>query len=123
VLASTAPLIYTLAAILVVTAIVLVGVGAWLIRTTRSDHAALGPLEAMGERGYRHGDDAHRTALIDRARPAGAEPLAATAIVAAGAVAGAPPDGPLPAPSVVDSPAVPAPAEPTTQDLRPDPGE
>ena len=82
VLASTAPTIVLLAAVLVVVGIALVVVGVRLLRRTRSDPAALGPLEEMGERGWRSADEVHRGELLDRARPAGAEPIAVAAVVA-----------------------------------------
>ena len=75
VLASTAPLIYGLAAGLVLLAIVLSILGVRLMRTTKRDHVALGPLEAMDGRGYRSGDDSGRTAALAAARPVGAKPL------------------------------------------------
>ena len=80
VLASTAPTIVLLAAVLVVVGIALVVVGVRLLRRTRSDPAALGPLEEMGERGWRSADEVHRGELLDRARPAGAEPIAVAAV-------------------------------------------
>ena len=82
VLASTAPTIVLLAAVLVVFGIVLLVVGVRLLRRTRSDPAALGPLEEMGERGWQSADEVHRGELLDRARPAGAEPIAVAAVVA-----------------------------------------
>ena len=89
VLASTAPTIVLLAAVLVVFGIALLVVGVRLLRRTRSDPAALGPLEEMGERGWQSADEVHRGELLDRARPAGAEPIAVAAVAASEAEAAA----------------------------------
>jgi len=105
VLSSTAPLVYGLAAVLVLAALVLTAIGVRLVRTTRDDHVALGPLEAMGARGFLRADVTARQAVLDEARPTGAEPLAAegSAVVAvAVAVDPGEPDAiaPEPAPEV-----------------------
>ncbi len=74
--ASTAPTIVILAAVLAVLGIALVFVGFGLLRRTRRDPAALGPLEEMGERTWWDADAARRAELLERARPEGAEPVA-----------------------------------------------
>jgi hypothetical protein len=89
--ASTAPLVYSLAAILVATAVVLTVIGVRQLRTSRRDPSALGPLEVMDDRRFRKGDDAQRAALLDNARPTGADPLPADSGTAPNAAPLAPP--------------------------------
>lgn len=83
VLASTARVVGLLAASLVLIGIVLAVVGVRLVKDTRADHAALGPLEVLGDRSWYRHDRARRTHDLDKARPAGAEPVAAAAAVPA----------------------------------------
>jgi hypothetical protein len=67
---------FLLAAALVALGIAMICVAVWLVRATRTDTPALGPLEVMGDRSFhRHGDDARQRALT-AARPPGAEPPA-----------------------------------------------
>lgn len=53
-------------------AVVMILVAVWLVRTTRRDPAALGPLEVMADRTWRKADPDGRTQLLSSARPAGA---------------------------------------------------
>lgn len=74
VLASTAPLVYGTAAVLVVLGMFLASIGVHVVRTSRTDPIALGPLEVMGERSWWRSDPAHRNAKLAHARPDGAAP-------------------------------------------------
>lgn len=71
-LASTGLTVLLLVAALVVLGVVMVWLAVWLTRSTRTDAPALGPLEAMGTRRFRRGDEAARTARLADARPDGA---------------------------------------------------
>ncbi|CAN5616357.1 hypothetical protein BH24ACT5_BH24ACT5_14490 [soil metagenome] len=71
---STAPLVYGLAAALVVLGVFLASIGVHLVRTSRTDPAALGPLEVMGERSWWRSDPSGRNARLERARPDAAVP-------------------------------------------------
>jgi hypothetical protein len=70
--ASTGTTVAVLVGALVVLGLAMVGVAAWLIRSTRADPPALGPLEVMGERRWRRGDADRRRTNLDTARPQGA---------------------------------------------------
>jgi hypothetical protein len=63
-----------LAAALVLIGIVLFIVAIRLVRATRSDHAALGPLEVLGDRAWHRHDPERRAYDLDKARPIGAGP-------------------------------------------------
>jgi len=69
---STATTILVLVASLLVLAALMTGVAVWLIRSTRRDTPALGPLEVMGDRSWRRGDADRRAELLAGARPEGA---------------------------------------------------
>jgi hypothetical protein len=73
---STGSTTIVLASVLVVVGIVMICVAVWLVRTTRSDTRALGPLEVMGDRSFRRRDDGGRTRMLTSARPDGAHPPA-----------------------------------------------
>jgi hypothetical protein len=75
--ASTGTTVTVLVAALVVLGVAMIGVAVWLIRATRSDPPALGPLEVMGARRWRRGDADRRQTKLDTARPPGAAPPAA----------------------------------------------
>jgi hypothetical protein len=74
--ASTGTTVTVLVAALVLVGVAMIGVAVWLVRATRSDPPALGPLEVMGARRWRRGDAERRQTKLDTARPAGAPPLA-----------------------------------------------
>jgi hypothetical protein len=74
--ASTGTTVTVLVAALVVLGIAMIGVAVWLVRATRSDPSALGPLEVMGARRWRRGNADRRQTKLDTARPAGAPPPA-----------------------------------------------
>jgi hypothetical protein len=74
--ASTGTTVTVLVAALVLVGVAMIGVAVWLVRATRSDPPALGPLEVMGARRWRRGDADRRQTKLDTARPAGAPPLA-----------------------------------------------
>jgi hypothetical protein len=71
-LASTGTTVLVLVIVLVGLGVAMVWLAVWLTRSTRTDVPALGPLEAMGTRGFRRGDEAGRTARLSDARPDGA---------------------------------------------------
>jgi hypothetical protein len=75
---STTSTTIVLVTVLVVAGSVMVGTTIWLVRATRRDTPALGPLEVMGERRWRRADGDHRTTALTEARPAGAPPPAPT---------------------------------------------
>jgi hypothetical protein len=76
VIASTGTTVAVLVAVLVLLGLAMIVVALWLVRSTRTDPAALGPLEVMGERRWRKGDPDVRKANLDTARPQGAPPPA-----------------------------------------------
>jgi hypothetical protein len=74
--ASTGTTVAILVAVLVLLGLGMIVLALWLVRSTRSDPQALGPLEVMGDRRWRKGDADRRQANLDTARPAGAWPPA-----------------------------------------------
>lgn len=76
VLASTGSTVLVLVAALVVLGIAMVVLAVWLIRSTRTDHPSLGPLETMGDRSFRRGREERREQKLASARSAGAPPPA-----------------------------------------------
>ena len=60
--------IVVLVSVLVVLGIALTIVGVRLVRATRTDPAALGPLEVMGERQWRRAGPAERSVVLASAR-------------------------------------------------------
>jgi hypothetical protein len=74
--ASTGTTVAMLVAVLVLLGLGMIVLALWLVRSTRSDPQALGPLEVMGDRRWRKGDADRRQANLDTARPAGAWPPA-----------------------------------------------
>jgi hypothetical protein len=63
-----------LVAILALLGLGMIALAVWLVRSTRTDPQALGPLEVMGDRRWRKGDSDRRKANLDTARPASAGP-------------------------------------------------
>jgi hypothetical protein len=82
--ASTGATVTILVSVLVLLGLGMIVLAAWLVRSTRSDPQALGPLEVMGERRWRKGDADRRKANLDTARPAGAWPPAPMVALEAG---------------------------------------
>jgi hypothetical protein len=76
VLSSTGTTVAVLVAVLVLLGLTMIAVALWLVRSTRTDSVALGPLEVMGARRWRKGDADVRQANLDSARPPGAPPPA-----------------------------------------------
>jgi hypothetical protein len=74
--ASTGSTVTVLVAALVVLGCAMIGVAVWLVRATRADPPALGPLEVMGARRWRRGNADRRQTKLETARPAGAQPPA-----------------------------------------------
>lgn len=74
VLASTARVVALLAGALTLVGILLMIVAIRLLRDTRTDPAALGPLEVIGDRSFRRADTDRRAEVLAKARPDGAEP-------------------------------------------------
>ncbi len=74
-IASTGTTVAVLVTLLAVIGLAMIAVAIWLVRSTRTDPVALAPLEVMGERRFRKGDDDRRQAHLDTARPPGAPPL------------------------------------------------
>lgn len=77
VIASTGTTVAVLVTLLALLGLAMIAVAIWLVRTTRTDPVALGPLEVMGERQWRKGDADHRRTVLDTARPVGAPTSAA----------------------------------------------
>jgi hypothetical protein len=75
-LGSTGTTTLVLAALLVALGVAMVVTTVWLVRATRTDSHALGPLEVMGDRRWHHADPDRRTRSLDAARPPGALPPA-----------------------------------------------
>ena len=73
-IASTASTTTVLAVLLVVIGFVMLGTTVWLVRSTRRDAPALGPLEVMGDRRFVKATPEGRDATLAAARPAGALP-------------------------------------------------
>jgi hypothetical protein len=73
---STGATVAMLVAVLVLLGLGMIAVAVWLVRSTRTDPRALGPLEVMGDRRWRKGDADRRRANLDTARPEGAPPPA-----------------------------------------------
>jgi hypothetical protein len=73
ILGSTGSTTFVLATVLVACGLAMIVACLWLLRATRTDTPALGPLEVMGDRRFaRRGEDA-RTSALTAARPEGAE--------------------------------------------------
>jgi hypothetical protein len=72
ILGSTGSTTVVLAALLVLLGLVMLGAAAWLVRATRTDSRALGPLEVMGDRRFARRDPEARAAALAGARPEGA---------------------------------------------------
>ena len=75
-LGSTGSTTIVLASLLVVIGIAMICTAVWLVRATRSDSRALGPLEVMGDRSWRRRDADARSRTLDAARPDDAPPPA-----------------------------------------------
>ena len=75
-LGSTGSTTIVLASLLVVVGIAMICIAVWLVRATRTDSRSLGPLEVMGDRGWRRRDADARSRTLDAARPDGAPPPA-----------------------------------------------
>jgi hypothetical protein len=73
---STGSTTLVLAALLVVLGIAMICTAVWLVRATRTDVPALGPLEVMGDRRFRRRDAEARQRALAAARPLGALPPA-----------------------------------------------
>ncbi|MFV0308656.1 MAG: hypothetical protein ACK5OX_13030 [Desertimonas sp.] len=69
---STGTVVFVIVALLLVLAATMVGLAVWLIRRTRRDAPALGPLEVMTGRAWRRGDEIRRDEILTSARPDGA---------------------------------------------------
>ena len=78
-MASTMVTVVVLVAVLVALGVALAVMGVHLVRATRTDPAALGPLEVMSERRWQRGDPEHRAEVLAGARPATAEAAVAAA--------------------------------------------
>lgn len=74
--ASTASTTLVLVVLLAALGLALVATCIWLVRTTRTDSAALGPLEVLGGRRFWRAPVDQRAAALDHARPDGATPPA-----------------------------------------------
>jgi len=60
--------VYLLVAALIGLGMAMIATTVWLVRATRRDHAVLGPLEVMGERGWRQRKEPDRLRDLDAAR-------------------------------------------------------
>jgi hypothetical protein len=72
IVASTGTTVAVLVALLVVLGVVMIAVAMWLVRSTRSDHPALGPLETMGDRSFRRASTDRQATRLAASRPPGA---------------------------------------------------
>ena len=70
--ASTGTTVALLVALLVGLGVAMIAVAVWLVRSTRSDHPALAPLETMGDRSFRRASTDRRATRLAAARPPGA---------------------------------------------------
>jgi hypothetical protein len=73
---STGTTTFVLAALLVALGVAMIATTVWLVRATRTDTRALGPLEVMGDRRWHRADADRRSRTLDAARPLGAPPSA-----------------------------------------------
>jgi hypothetical protein len=71
-LGSTGSTTFVLVVLLVALGVAMLLVAVWLVRATRTDTPALGPLEVMGDRRFGRRDEAARVAILTGARPEGA---------------------------------------------------
>jgi hypothetical protein len=71
-LGSTGSTTFVLAALLVALGVAMILAAVWLVRATRTDVRALGPLEVMGDRGFARRDADARDATLAAVRPEGA---------------------------------------------------
>jgi hypothetical protein len=98
--------------VLVVLGVAMICTAVWLVRATRTDVPALGPLEVMGDRRFRRRDADARETVLDAARPAGA-PVPAPILEPDDVVAELPPapaaDEPEPVASVLEAAPEPSP--------------
>jgi hypothetical protein len=72
ILGSTGSTTFVLAALLVALGLAMIAAAVWLVRATRTDVPALGPLEVLGDRGFTRRDAEARAAALAAARPEGA---------------------------------------------------
>jgi hypothetical protein len=100
-LGSTGTTTFIIAALLVALGVAMIVTAVWLVRATRTDVRALGPLEVMGDRRWYRADPERRTRSLDAARPPGA-PAPAPMLDADPEPAPASEPGPTPAPDVVE---------------------
>lgn len=70
--ASTGTTTFVLVVLLVAVGVAMIMTTVWLVRTTRTDAPALGPLEVMSARRWTLADPDRRSAGLDSARPPGA---------------------------------------------------
>ena len=71
-LASTGTTTLIVVLALLALAAAMVALAVWLVRATRRDAPALGPLEVMGDRSWRRADQSSRLTALAAARPTGA---------------------------------------------------
>jgi len=67
--------VYAVVLALVAIGVVLIFIGAWIVRQTKPDPELLAPLERMADRSWRQQDPAQKRLTLDEARPDGAKPL------------------------------------------------
>jgi hypothetical protein len=104
VIASTGTTVAVLVAVLVLLGLAMIVVALWLVRSTRTDPAALGPLEVMGERRWRKGEADVRQANLETARPPGAPPPAPMVPLDVAASSNGPAPGADPTPPELPTP-------------------
>ncbi len=75
-LGSTGTTTFVLVTLLVALGVAMIVTTVWLVRATRTDVPALGPLEVMGDRRWHRADAERRSRSLDGARPSGALPPA-----------------------------------------------
>jgi hypothetical protein len=67
--------VYAVILALVTIGVVLLFIGAWILRQTKPDPELLAPLERMADRSWRQQDPAQKRRTLDEARPEGAQPV------------------------------------------------
>ena len=67
--------VYAVILALAAIGVVLIFIGAWMVRQTKPDPQLLAPLERMADRSWRQQDPAQKRRTLDEVRPEGAQPL------------------------------------------------
>ncbi|HEU4840806.1 MAG TPA: hypothetical protein VFT09_05160 [Ilumatobacteraceae bacterium] len=114
-LGSTGSTTFVLVVLLVALGVAMLLVAVWLVRATRTDTPALGPLEVMGDRRFGRRDEAARITILTGARPAGAIGPAPMLDIEDGAASEPPAPGPTEPVAPAPAPTEPTPSAPTPE--------